>query len=188
VPISSSQYFYTIKELREVVLPMSKLDLNCLEDDNDDRVEVGGGLVTQRAIVRSNKCTFHPPTSWAYTNTNLIVIAQLAEPFFNLKLCEPSADTPMLELAKLPLITSRDEEGDKGNKCSTDSSNDTDAKLVEDAPSRVPMSEMSPPSPHPPPHTPNFALGKQVRDIQLKLNAMVLFRFLRHEIPACRHP
>jgi ubiquitin carboxyl-terminal hydrolase 25 len=56
--------------------------------------------------------------------------------FFNLEFCEAAAVTPTIELAKLALITSRDEEEDEVDKGGTDSSNDTDATLVEDGPSR----------------------------------------------------
>jgi ubiquitin carboxyl-terminal hydrolase 25/28 len=158
---------------------MSKLDLNSLDDDkltDDDlkRHRVGGRLVTRREIVRSKKCTSYSPALWVYTNTNLTVIAQLAELFFNLEYCESPAVTPTIELAKLALVTSRDEEEDEVDKSGTDSSNDTDATLVEDAPSRVPMSETSPPSSHSPPRSPNSVLGKRARDIQLKPNVMDL--------------
>lgn len=56
------KYFYTIKELREAVTPMSKLDLKSVEDEklsDDDlkRHRVGGRLVTRREIIRSKKCT-----------------------------------------------------------------------------------------------------------------------------------
>lgn len=53
------QYFYTIKDLREAVLPMSKLDLNDnekLTDEDLKKHRVGGRLVTRREIVRSRKC------------------------------------------------------------------------------------------------------------------------------------
>jgi ubiquitin carboxyl-terminal hydrolase 25/28 len=51
-----------------------------------------------------------------------------------LECCETAAVTPALELAKLALVTSRDEEEDEADKGGTDSSNDTDATLVEDGP------------------------------------------------------
>lgn len=55
------QYFYTIKDLRDAVQPMSKLDLKSIDDEkfsDDDlkRHRVGGRLVTRREIVRSRKC------------------------------------------------------------------------------------------------------------------------------------
>ena len=50
--------------------------------------------------------------------------------------CEAAAVTPTIELAKLALVTSRDEEEDEVDKGGTDSSNDTDATLVDDGPSR----------------------------------------------------
>lgn len=59
---SSMQYFYTIKDLREAVLPMSKLDLKALDnekltDEDLKKHRVGGRLVTRREIVRSRKCS-----------------------------------------------------------------------------------------------------------------------------------
>ncbi|KAF9532093.1 hypothetical protein CPB83DRAFT_867950 [Crepidotus variabilis] len=118
------QYFYTIKELREAVLPMSKLDLKAignekLSEEDLKKHRVGGRLVTRREIVRSRK-----------------FINQLADLFYNLEYSENPAVTPTLELAKLALVTSRDEEEDEVDKGGTDSSNDTDATLVEDGPSR----------------------------------------------------
>src|ERR1700722_2883990 len=90
----------------------------------------------------------------------LLVISQLADLFWQLEYCEAAAVTPTLELAKLALVTSRDEEEDEADKGGTDSSNDTDATLVEDGP-RLPMSE-----------PPNTVLGKRPRDITQEPNAM----------------
>ena len=46
--------------------------------------------------------------------------------------CESPAVTPELELAKLALVTSQDEEEDETDRAGTDTSNDTDATLVDD--------------------------------------------------------
>jgi ubiquitin carboxyl-terminal hydrolase 25/28 len=67
------QYFYTIKDLREAVQPMSKLDLTTLDDDklsDEDlkRHRVGGRLVTRREIMRSKKCMLY---------SSLIVVFEL---------------------------------------------------------------------------------------------------------------
>jgi len=105
------------------------------------------------------------------TNVNS-VINQLAELFFHLEYCESAAVTPTIELAKLALVTSRDEEEDEVDKSGTDSSNDTDATLVEDAPSRLPLSESSPAS-HSPTRSSNSVLGKRARDLH-QPNAMDL--------------
>ena len=75
--------------------------------------------------------------------------------------------TPTLELAKLALVTSRDEEEDEIDKGGTDSSNDTDATLVEDSPSR-PSAE----TPSSPPATGKSVLGKRVRELDRKGNEM----------------
>jgi ubiquitin carboxyl-terminal hydrolase 25/28 len=72
------------------------------------------------------------------------VISHLADLFVQMEYCEASAITPNMELAKLALVTSRDEEEDEADKGGTDSSNDTDATLVEDGPSRFPVSDVSP--------------------------------------------
>ncbi|KAJ7492270.1 hypothetical protein FB451DRAFT_524690 [Mycena latifolia] len=123
------QYFYTIKELRAAVTPMDGMDIKSIEDDkltDDDlkRHRVGGRLVTRREIIRSKK-----------------FITLLASLFWDLEYCEAAAVTPNLELAKLALVTSKDEEEDE-DKGGTDSSNDTDATLVEDA--RIPASDQPP--------------------------------------------
>lgn len=69
-----------------------------------------------------------------------LVISQLAELFYHLEHADGSSVTPTIELAKLALVTSKDEEeeeisdpNDKGG--GTDSSNDTDATLVDEGPS-----------------------------------------------------
>lgn len=65
------------------------------------------------------------------------VVTQLADLFWNLECCEEPAVKPTIELAKLALVTSKDEEEEEGDKAGTDSSNDTDVTLVEDGPTRV---------------------------------------------------
>lgn len=67
------------------------------------------------------------------------VITLLASLFWDLEYCEDPAVTPAIELAKLALVTSKDEEEDE-DKGGTDSSNDTDATLVEDGPARPAVS------------------------------------------------
>ncbi|KAG6843964.1 hypothetical protein H0H93_016757, partial [Arthromyces matolae] len=149
-------YFYTIKDLREAVIPMSKLDLKSVEDEkfsDDDlkRHRVGGRLVTRREIVRSKK-----------------FINQLAELFFNLEYAEAAAVTPSMDLAKLALVTSRDEEEDEADKGGTDSSNDTDATLVDDGPSRPVVTETPAEIPRASTLSPNSVLGKRSRDVELR--------------------
>lgn len=118
------QYFYTIKELREAVASMANIDIKALEDEKyseDDlkRHRVGGRLITRREILRSKK-----------------FVSQLADLFWQLQYCENQAVTPTIDLAKLALVTSRDEEEEEADRGGTDSSNDTDATLVEDGPVR----------------------------------------------------
>ncbi|KAJ8597755.1 hypothetical protein M405DRAFT_855339 [Rhizopogon salebrosus TDB-379] len=118
------QYFYTIKELREAVASMANVDVKALEDEKyseDDlkRHRVGGRLITRRGILRSKK-----------------FVSQLADLFWQLQFCEYQAVTPTIDLAKLALVTSRDEEEEEADRGGTDSSNDTDATLVEDGPIR----------------------------------------------------
>ena len=61
------------------------------------------------------------------------VVSELAELFWHLEHADIASVTPTMELAKLALVTSKDEEDDN-EQTATDSSNDTDATLVEDAP------------------------------------------------------
>jgi len=168
------QYFYTIKDLREAVLPMSKLDLKALEeeklsDEDLKRHRVGGRLVTRREIIRSRKCMRASHLIAGFCLIFFSVINQLAELFFNLEYSENPAVTPTLELAKLALITSRDEEEDEFDKGGTDSSNDTDATLVEDAPRGTQQtSSRSPQSPD----RSSSILGKRPRDLDRQRGTM----------------
>jgi ubiquitin carboxyl-terminal hydrolase 25/28 len=81
----------------------------------------------------------HNDTDFVYA----IVITHLASLFWELEYCEDPAVTPALELAKLALVTSKDEEEDE-DKGGTDSSNDTDATLVEDGLPRISASDQPP--------------------------------------------
>jgi ubiquitin carboxyl-terminal hydrolase 25 len=81
---------------------------------------------------------------------NSTVVTLLGSLFWELEYNEDTAVTPKLDLAKLALVTSKDEEEDEADRPTTDSSNDTDATLVEDAPPRhispKPISPISSPS------------------------------------------
>ncbi|KAF8262779.1 hypothetical protein EI94DRAFT_1808258 [Lactarius quietus] len=115
------QYFYTIKDLRDAVAPLlnssrKTMDEDKLTDDDLKRHRVGGRLVTRKEILRSKK-----------------FVSELAELFWHLEHADIASVTPTMELAKLALVTSKDEEDDI-EQTATDSSNDTDATLVEDAP------------------------------------------------------
>lgn len=156
---------------------MSHLDLKSLEDEkftDDDlkRHRVGGRLVTRREIIRSKKCEqFSRPQSIIRILTILLVVSQLAELFFHLEYSDIAAVTPSLELAKLALVTSRDEEEDE-DKGGTDSSNDTDATLVEDGPSRFLASSPTMDMPRSPPISSGSVLGKRPRDRELDPSVM----------------
>jgi ubiquitin carboxyl-terminal hydrolase 25/28 len=91
----------------------------------------------------------------------------LADLFNNLEYSENPAVTPTLELAKLALVTSRDEEEDEIDKGGTDSSNDTDATLVEDSPSRPSVETSSSPL-----SAGKSVLGKRGRELDGKGNEM----------------
>jgi len=65
-----------------------------------------------------------------------LVVSELAELFWHLEHADIASVTPTMELAKLALVTSKDEEDDI-EQTATDSSNDTDDTLVEDAPPRA---------------------------------------------------
>jgi ubiquitin carboxyl-terminal hydrolase 25 len=66
-------------------------------------------------------------------------------------------------------VTSRDEEEDEVDKGGTDSSNDTDATLVDDGPSRFSVPESSPT-----PLSPNSVLGKRARDPERQRSEMLV--------------
>jgi ubiquitin carboxyl-terminal hydrolase 25 len=85
-------------------------------------------------------------------------VSQLASLFWQLEYHQTASVTPTIELAKLALVTSRDEEEDE---VGTDSSNDTDATLVEDTPTRISTSDQSR---HSPLRSPSSVLGKRLRD------------------------
>ena len=148
--------------------PMSKLDVTTLDDEklsDEDlkRHRVGGRLVTRREIMRSKKCMLSYYFVSFPDHAGLSVINQLAELFFNLEYCEAAAVTPTIELAKLALVTSRDEEEDEVDKGGTDSSNDTDATLVEDGPSR--SSILAPLRTSQSSSSSSSVLGKRPRDL-----------------------
>ncbi|KAK7040147.1 ubiquitin-specific protease ubp2 [Paramarasmius palmivorus] len=153
------QYFYTIKDLREALIPLGQVDMKSFEEEklSDDALtkhRVGGRLVTRKEVHRSRKFVNH-----------------LADLFRNLEHSQATAITPAIELAKLALVTSKDEEEDEGG---TDTSNDTDATLVEDGPSRFsaePDQQMSP-QPQSPGPSPSSILGKRPREITRRASEM----------------
>ncbi|KAG8798077.1 ubiquitin-specific protease ubp2, partial [Serendipita sp. 399] len=126
------QYFYTIRELRDVILSLkSEEDLHVVEKDalSDAQLQkhrVGGRLVTRKEIERSRRFVLH-----------------LSDLFTQMARAEANAITPPLELAKLALVTSKDEEEDeaKSNPSvigGTNSSVSTDATLVEEGTGSLP--------------------------------------------------
>jgi ubiquitin carboxyl-terminal hydrolase 25/28 len=65
VEADATQYFYTIKDLRDAVAPLlnssrKTVDEDKLTDDDLKRHRVGGRLVTRKEILRSKKCSCHP--------------------------------------------------------------------------------------------------------------------------------
>lgn len=152
------QYFYTIKELRDTVLKLQSSDPKAIEDiklsEKDlKKYRVGGRLVTQKEVVRSRK-----------------FVNQLAHLFFNLEYCEQPAVTPTLELAKLALVTSKDEDEDEVERGGTDTSNDTDATLVDDDPQPHLTATENPT--RSPARSPGSILGKRPRDVGKEPSAM----------------
>lgn len=119
-------------------LGAKSLELGKFTDDDLKRHRVGGRLVTRREIVRSKKCKLAilicPESS---TSDESSVVNHLADLFRDLEYSETAAVTPTLDLAKLALVTSHDEEEDDQGGAGTDASNDTDATLVEDGPPRT---------------------------------------------------
>jgi ubiquitin carboxyl-terminal hydrolase 25/28 len=105
-------------------------------------------------------------------NRRLLVISQLADLFWQLEYCSTTAVTPTIELAKLALVTSRDEEEDEADKGGTDSSNDTDATLVDDGPSRILASDQILQPPGSPGLSLGSVLGKRPRDVERQRSEM----------------
>ena len=106
-------------------------------DDELDAHRVGGRLVTRREIARSRHCMSSPVHGSQSLTWPIPVVTQLANLFWNLEYCEDPAVKPTIELAKLALVTSKDEEEEEVDKAGTDSSNDTDVTLVEDGSTRI---------------------------------------------------
>jgi len=69
-------------------------------------------------------------SSWLFADL-AVVVSELSQLFWELEHADMASITPTMELAKLALVTSKDEE-DEMEQTATDSSNDTDATLVED--------------------------------------------------------
>lgn len=98
----------------------------------------------------------------------MAVVSQLSSLFWHLENSEAPSVTPSLELAKLALVTSKDEEEDDPERGGTDSSHSTDATLVDepvpssslrDSPEPVPRSSSNPASPS----SASSVLGKRSR-------------------------
>lgn len=141
------KYFYTIKDLRDAVAPLSEksADTDKFTDDDLKRHRVGGRNVTRREVVRSKKCESDACLRVVpLIMTLFAVVHQLADLFRNLEHSDQAAVTPTLDLAKLALVTTQDEEEDDQGGAGTDASNDTDATLVEDGPIRQERSSPSP--------------------------------------------
>ena len=146
--------------MREAVAPLANTSLKSLEDEkySDDDLRkhrVGGRLITRREILRSKKCKCPLRCPLVGVSSSCTVVSQLADLFWQLEYCESAAVTPTMDLAKLALVTSRDEEDEEADKGGTDSSNDTDATLVEDPPSRNTNNDSS-----------SSILGKRYREEQ----------------------
>lgn len=147
------QYFYTIKDLREAIAPLSVLDEKFadgdkLKDDDLKNHRVGGRIVSRHEVVRSRK-----------------FVSQLANLFHHLENSASPSVTPTLELAKLALVTSKDEEEEDAEPGGTDSSNSTDATLVDEP---APIRESSPPQPKSPTSPGTSVLGKRSRTLTRK--------------------
>ncbi|CAE6429960.1 unnamed protein product [Rhizoctonia solani] len=96
------QYFYTIKELREVIESGSfDLDVPISEEDLLKH-RIGGRLVSRREVERSKK-----------------FVKLLSGLFMQMMCADDAAITPEIELAKLALVTSKDEEDDAAGQALT---------------------------------------------------------------------
>jgi len=88
--------------------------------------------VTRREIARSRKCEYlRFRAELPFMLRSLSVVTQLANLFTDLRLRDDLSVTPSLELAKLALVTSKDEEEDDAR--TTNSTASTDKTLVDDA-------------------------------------------------------
>jgi ubiquitin carboxyl-terminal hydrolase 25/28 len=137
------QYFFTIKDLREAVAPLRTIEQEKAATKDMSNCRVGGRLVSQREVYRSQACAF---SSRLIAQSFLLilsqVVSQLASLFTDMECSSDLSVTPSLELAKLALVTSKDEEDEEilTRPDNTDSSNSTDATLVEESlPGLTPM-------------------------------------------------
>ena len=89
-----------------------------------------------------------------------VVVSQLANLFLQLENSDAPSVTPTLELAKLALVTSKDEEEDDPDRVGTDSSNSTDATLVDEP---MPLRDSASPQPKSPSSGASSVLGKRPR-------------------------
>ncbi|KIO24008.1 hypothetical protein M407DRAFT_104243 [Tulasnella calospora MUT 4182] len=89
------QYFYTIKDLREAISTLDVSSETAISDEEIKQGRVGGRLVTKREVERSKK-----------------FVNLLRDLFMQLEWSTEQAVKPELELAKLALVTSKDEEDD----------------------------------------------------------------------------
>ncbi|EJD03499.1 cysteine proteinase [Fomitiporia mediterranea MF3/22] len=149
------QYFYTIKDLRDAIAPLAVedkfTDSDKLKDDDLKNHRVGGRMVSRFEVVRSRK-----------------FVSQLANLFMQLENSETPAVTPTLELAKLALVTSKDEEEDDPERVGTDSSHSTDATLVDEP---APLRENSSSQPKSPSPSGSSVLGKRPRSFGRRKSA-----------------
>ncbi|CAE6464645.1 unnamed protein product [Rhizoctonia solani] len=96
------QYFYTIKELREVI-ESGSFDLDApISEEDLLKHRIGGRLVTRREVERSKKFVKH-----------------LSGLFMQMMYADDAVITPEIELAKLALVTSKDEEEDAAGETVT---------------------------------------------------------------------
>ncbi|QRW22094.1 indoleamine 2,3-dioxygenase [Rhizoctonia solani] len=106
------QYFYTIKELREVI-ESGSFDLETpISEEDLMKHRIGGRLVTRREVERSKK-----------------FVKLLSGLFMQMMCADDAAITPEIELAKLALVTSKDEEEDAAEQSATAEPSEITAKI-----------------------------------------------------------
>jgi len=159
-------------------------DLVMFSDADIQKHRVGGRMVTRREIERSKKCACQTSLITDFRLTCIhLVLAHLGELFSEMEFAENPAITPSLELAKLALVTSKDEEEDSANTSdsskprtveASSSSASTDATLVEEAVATTHNSHLHKPggpsglsSVIPAPAQPSSILGKRAREADL---------------------
>lgn len=143
------QYFYTIKDLRAAIAASAERETSVpLSDDEIKQDRVGGRLVTRREVERSKKCASFSVWRYNQGSRTWTVVLLLRDLFWQLECSQDAAIKPEIELAKLALVTSKDEEDEaksEGSDATNSSSVQSGSTLVEEPMAMGPLPELPPP-------------------------------------------